>query len=145
MLPNLDLFGFQMDDESMAAVAKRDKSQKYNLEKGWPALLKSLDISTQDVLRHAQLPLDLLLRKTPAVTANEYYRFWDGLAHASNDEPALALQLTKAISTNAIAPSIIAFLSSDNLTIALKRIAHYKPIVAPVRMSIEQNDRQTSF
>ena len=145
MLPNLDLFGFQMDDESMAAVAKRDKSQKYNLEKGWPALLKSLDISTQDVLRHAQLPLDLLLRKTPAVTANEYYRFWDGLAHASNDEPALALQLAKAISTNAIAPSIIAFLSSDNLTIALKRIAHYKPIVAPVRMSIEQNDRQTSF
>ncbi|MEZ4559573.1 MAG: AraC family transcriptional regulator ligand-binding domain-containing protein [Caldilineaceae bacterium] len=31
------------------------------------------------------------------------------------------------------------------MTIALKRIAHYKPIVAPVRMSIEQNDRQTSF
>lgn len=122
---------------------KEFHSQKYNLEKGWQALLKNLDISVQDVLRHAQLPLDLLLRKTPAVTADEYYRFWDGLAHASKNEPALALRLAKTISANTIAPAIIAFLSSSNLNIALKRIAHYKPIVAPVRMYIEQNDRQT--
>jgi AraC-like DNA-binding protein len=118
-------------------------SQKYNLEKGWSALLKNLDISVQDVLRHAQLPLDLLLRKTPAVTVDEYYRFWDGLAHVSTDEPTLALQLAKTLSANAITPPIIAFLSSSNLNIALKRMAHYKPIVAPVRMYIEQNDRQT--
>ncbi|MEZ4559572.1 MAG: hypothetical protein R2854_24560 [Caldilineaceae bacterium] len=52
--------------------------------------------------------LDLLLRKTPAVTANKVLSLWDGLAHASNDEPALAL-VAKAISANAIAPSIIAF------------------------------------
>jgi AraC-like DNA-binding protein len=120
-------------------------SQKYNLEKGWPALLKDLNISAQDVLRRARLPLDLLLRKTPAVTADEYYRFWDGLAHASRNEPAWALRLAKAISANAIAPAIIAFLSSSNLNIALKRIAHYKPIVAPVHMYTEQNERQTSL
>ena len=120
-------------------------SHKYNLEKGWPALLKSLGISVQDVLRHARLPLDLLLRKTPAVTADEYYRFWDGLAHASRDEPALALRLAETISANVVAPPIIAFLSSGNLNVALTRIAHYKPIVAPVRMVVEQNDRQTSL
>jgi hypothetical protein len=122
---------------------KEFHSQKYNLEKGWQALLKDLNISVQDVLRYTQLPSDLLLRKTPAVTANEYYRFWDGLAHASKNEPALALRLAKTISANTIAPAIIAFLSSSNLNLALKRIAHYKPIVAPVRMYTEQNDRQT--
>ncbi|MCB0168123.1 MAG: AraC family transcriptional regulator ligand-binding domain-containing protein [Anaerolineae bacterium] len=122
---------------------KEFHSQKYNLEKGWPVLLKSLDISVQDVLRYAQLPLDLLLRKTPAVTADEYYRFWDGLAHASKNEPALALQLAQIISANAIAPPMIAFLSSNNLNVALKRIAHYKPIVAPVHMDVAQNDQQT--
>ncbi|MEJ2040042.1 MAG: AraC family transcriptional regulator ligand-binding domain-containing protein, partial [Desulfosarcinaceae bacterium] len=119
--------------------------QKYNLEKGWQALLKSLDIPAQDVLRHARLPLDLLVRKTPAVTADEYYRFWDGLAHASQNEPALTLRLAKTISANTTAPAIIAFLSSGDLNIALQRIAHYKPIVAPVRMYIERNDRQTVF
>jgi AraC-like DNA-binding protein len=122
---------------------RKPHDQKYILEKGWPALLKNLDIPVQDVLRYAQLPLDLLLRKTPAVTADEYYRFWDGLASASKNKPALALRLAKTIGANTIAPAIIAFLSSSNLNIALKRMAHYKPVVAPVRMFIEPNPRQT--
>jgi len=120
-------------------------SKKFNLEKGWPALLKNLDIPAQDVLRHARLPLDLLVRKAPLVTADEYYRFWDGLAYASKNDPTLALRLAKIISANTTAPAIIAFLSSSNLNIALKRIAHYKPIVAPVRMYVEQNNRQTNL
>jgi len=122
---------------------KEFHSQKYNLGKYWRALLKDLNISVQDVLRHAQLPLDLLLRKTPTVTADEYFRFWDGLAHVSKNEPAFALRLTQNINAKTTDPAIIAFLSSSDLNMALKRIAHYKPIVAPVRLNIEQNDQQT--
>src|SRR5512145_2940466 len=107
-------------------------SQKYNLEKGWRASLKDLNISAQDVLRYAQLPLDLLLRKTPTVTADEYFRFWDGLAHVSQNEPAFALRVAQTINAETIDPAVIAFLSSSDLNIALKRVAHYKPIVAPV-------------
>jgi len=120
-------------------------SQKYNLGKYWQALLKDLNISAQEVLRYAQLPLDLLLRKTPDVTADEYFRFWDGLAHVSRNEPAFALRLVQNINAKTIDPAIIAFLSSSNLNMALKRTAHYKPIVAPVRLNVEQNDRQTSL
>lgn len=116
---------------------------KYNLGKYWQALLKDLNISVQDVLRHAQLPLDLLLRKTPDVTADEYYRFWDGLAHASQKEPAFALRLVRTINAKTTDPAMIAFLSSSNLNMALKRTAYYKPIVAPVCLNVEQNDRQT--
>lgn len=122
---------------------KEFHSQKYNLGKYWQALLKDLNISVQDVLRHAQLPLDLLLRKIPDVTAGEYFRFWDGLAHVSQNEPAFALRLAQNINAKTTDPAIIAFLSSSDLNMALKRTAHYKPIVAPVRLNIEQNDRQT--
>ena len=121
------------------------QTHKFTLDKEWPMLFKTLDISAQEVLRYAQLPLDLFLRKTPAVTADEYYRFWNGLAHATRNEPDFALHLCKIISANAIAPAIIAFLSSSNLNVALRRIAHYKPVVAPVQMSVEQNERQTSL
>lgn len=121
----------------------RSYSEKYILEKGWQASLKDMNISVQDVLRHAQLPLDLLLRKTPTVTADEYFRFWDGLAHAARNEPAFALQLVQNVNAKTTDPAIIAFLSSSDLNIALKRIAHYKPIVAPVRLNIEQKERQT--
>lgn len=122
---------------------KKLYSQKYNLGKYWQALLKDLNISAQDVLRHAQLPLDLLLRKTPDVTADEYFRFWDGLAHVSQNEPAFALRLVQTINAKTTDPAMIAFLSSSDLNMALKRTAYYKPIVAPVRLNIEQNDRQT--
>lgn len=118
-------------------------SPKYNLGKYWQALLKDLNIPAQDVLRQAQLPLDLLLRKTPDVTADEYFRFWDGLAHVSQHEPAFALRLVQNVDAKTTDPAIIAFLSSNNLNMALKRTAHYKPIVAPVRLNVEQNDRQT--
>ena len=119
-------------------------SQKYNLEKGWPILLKELNISTQDVLRHAQLPLDLLLRKTPLVTAVEYFRFWEGLAHVSQNEAALLLQLVQSVTAQTMDPAIFASLSSHNLNIALKRIAIYKPMVAPVTLTVDQNDTHTS-
>ncbi|MEM7332100.1 MAG: AraC family transcriptional regulator ligand-binding domain-containing protein [Chloroflexota bacterium] len=120
-------------------------SQKYNLEKGWPTLLKNLGISVQAVLRHGELPLDLLLRKTPYVTAHEYYRFWEALAHVSKDQPALGLQLAKTISQFNTAPPIIAFLSSGNLNVALERIAHYKPVVAPVHMTVEETSQHTTL
>lgn len=122
---------------------KKFHSPRYNLGKYWQALLKDLHISVQDVLLHAQLPLDLLLRKTPDVTADEYFRFWDGLAHVSQHEPTFALRLVQTINAKTTDPAMIAFLSSNNLNMALKRTAHYKPIVAPVRLNIEQNDRQT--
>src|SRR5512139_2058285 len=122
---------------------KEFHSQKYNLEKSWQALLKDLNISVQAVLRQAHLPLDLLLRKTPAVTADEYFRFWDGLAHVSRNEPAFALRLVQNINAETTDPTIIAFLSSSNLNMALKRTARYKPIVAPLRLNVEQNNRQT--
>lgn len=122
---------------------KKFYNQKYNLGKYWQALLKDLNISAQDVLRHAQLPLDLLLRKTPDVTADEYFRFWNGLAHVSQNEPAFALRLVQAINAKTTDPAMIAFLSSSDLNMALERTSHYKPIVAPVRLNVEQNDRQT--
>jgi AraC-like DNA-binding protein len=124
---------------------KEFHSQKYNLEKSWQALLKDLGISAQDVLRSAQLPLDLLLRKIPVVTADEYFRFWAGLAHVSQYEPALALRLVQHIHAETTDPAIIAFMSSGDLNMALKRTAHYKPSVAPVQFQVAQLERQTVF
>ena len=57
------------------------KKTRYTLEKGWRLLFQDLGIPTQDVLRHAQLPLDLFSRKAPTVSADDYLRFWHALAH----------------------------------------------------------------
>ncbi|MCA9981993.1 MAG: AraC family transcriptional regulator ligand-binding domain-containing protein, partial [Anaerolineales bacterium] len=119
-------------------------SQTYSLEKGWRILLEELCISAQDVLRHARLPLDLLLRKIPAVTAVEYFRFWEGLAHVSQNDPVLLLRLVQNVTAETMDPAIFACLSSNNLNIALNRIAIYKPMVAPVTLTVEQTTQDTS-
>ncbi len=123
----------------------KTENQKYNLEKGWPALLKDLNIPGTEVLRQARLPLDLLLRKIPSVTADEYFRFWEGLTYVTGNIPAFSLRLVQNISSTTMDPTIIAFLSCDNLNQALRRTAHYKQVTAPVRLEITQENDQTAL
>ncbi len=123
----------------------KTENQKYNLEKGWPTLLKDLNISGTEVLRQARLPLDLLLRETPSVTADEYFRFWEGLTYVTGNIPAFSLRLAQNISATTMDPTIIAFLSCDNLNQALRRTAHYKQVTAPVKLEITQEKDQTTL
>lgn len=116
---------------------------RYVLETSWQILLKDMDVSAQDVLYHARLPLDLLSRKLPTITGEEFFRLWNGLAHALRHDPTFPLRLARTITPEIFSPPIFACLCSRDLNMALNRIAHYKPIVGPIRLEIEQNDRHT--
>lgn len=120
------------------------RSPRYVLDIGWSGFIKDMDIPIQDVLRHAQLPLDLLARKAPTVTADEYFRLWEGLAHVLRDEPTFPLRMAETLSPDNFSPALFASLCSANMTVALKRIAQYKPIVGPVRLLVEQHDQRTT-
>ncbi len=119
------------------------RNKKYNLDTGWQVLFKDLNISVQDVLRHAHLPLDLVTRKSPTITANEYFRLWDGLAYVLKDVPDFPLRLAQTMTVETFSPPIFACMCSADLNMALKRLAHYKPIVGPLRLGLEQNDQHT--
>lgn len=116
---------------------------RYILETGWQILFKDLDVSVQDVLYQARLPLDLLSRKSPTVTGDEYFRLWNGLANALRHESTFPLRLIRSITPELFSPPIFASLCSRDLNMALRRIAHYKPLVGPIRLDVEQNERQT--
>lgn len=116
---------------------------KYPLDNAWRALFTDLGVSAQDVLRHARLPLDLLSHKTPMLTASEYFSLWHGLAHALRENPAFPLQMAQAISVAAFSPPLFASLCSDDLNMALARIAHYKPLVGPLRLDVVQTEQYT--
>lgn len=118
-------------------------ADRYLLETAWQILFKDMDVSPQDVLYYAQLPLDLLSRKSPTVTGDEFFRLWNGLAQALRHEPTFPLRLARTITPEIFSPPIFACLCSRNLNMALQRIAHYKPLVAPVHLKIEQNAQQT--
>ncbi|MFK7800137.1 MAG: AraC family transcriptional regulator ligand-binding domain-containing protein [Anaerolineae bacterium] len=120
-------------------------NRKYPLDLGWQILLKDLNISPQDLLRHAALPLDLLSRKIPMITGKEYFRLWDGLAAILHDNPTFPLDFAKSITPETFSPPLFASFCSPNLNIAAQRIARYKPLVGPLRLAVQTDHNQTTI
>ena len=116
---------------------------KFILDFGWQVLLKDLGLSAQDLLRQARLPLDLLNRKAPALTTEEYFRLWEGMTKLF-DNPAFPLRLGQAFSVEAFSPPIFACFCSADLNVALTRLSQYKPLIGPLTLDVVRTDRQTS-
>lgn len=49
----------------------------------------------------------------------------------------------RSITPEIFSPPVFACLCSRDLNMALKRMAHYKPLVGPLRLEVEQNERRT--
>src|SRR5688572_17533299 len=112
---------------------------RYTFDKGWRALFHNLNIAMQDVLRHAQLPLDLFSHKPITITGDEFFRFWNSLAFVTRGDPTFALRMVQAISPETLNPALFVAFSSDDLNTALHRISKYKPLVGPLRMTVDQS------
>ncbi len=125
-------------------MPERNKT-RYAFDKGWQTLFHDLNFPAQDVLRHAQLPLDLFSRQPMTITGDEYLRFWNGLAFVTKDDPTFSLRMVQAISTGALGPVFFIAFSSDDLNTALHRISKYKPLVGPIHMTVDQSESQTQI
>jgi len=119
-------------------------AHKYVLDKGWQVLMKDLNIPVQDVLRYAQLPLDLFQQKNITLTSEEYFRLWHGLAYAFRDNPTFPIDMMQAMTVEVFSPPLFACLCSPNLNIALERLAHYKPLIGPLKLDITKTDQLTT-
>ena len=109
---------------------------------GWRVLLADLGISHLNVLRRARLPDDLLAMDAPRVGPREFYRLWDALVEEA-DDPRLPLRIAEALSPEVFDPAIFAAMSSPDLNTALERIAHYKRLVAPMRLHVRREPTYT--
>ena len=120
-------------------------NRKYPLETGWQLLLADMNVSPQDVLRSAGLPLDLFSRKSLMITGEEFIRLWEGLATVLRDNPTFPLDFATSATPETFSPPIFASFCSPNLTVAAKRIAHYKPLVGPIRLFVQTVDGRTTI
>jgi len=116
---------------------------KYRLEATVKVIFNDLGINSQDILRQASMPLDLLSRKNPLVTAEEYYRLWEAIDYVLRDDPTYPLKIGSSISAESFSPPLFAAFCSPDLNVALKRIAHYKPLVGPMRLGVHRDDQGT--
>ena len=112
------------------------------LDRGWLIIMRDLGIEPRNVLRRARLPEDLFHREPARLPVAEYCRLWEAIEAEAGDS-LLPLRAADAMSPEAFHPSIFAALCSGDFTVAARRIAQYKKLIAP--MTVEIDDREDGF
>ncbi|MEM7066312.1 MAG: AraC family transcriptional regulator ligand-binding domain-containing protein [Cyanobacteria bacterium P01_B01_bin.77] len=120
-------------------------SQRFVVDTGWQVLLNDLGIAPQDLLRHAHLPLDLFSQPEATLATAQYFDFWRGLEAFLSSDPAFPLRVAQSVTVEAFSPPIFACICSDNLNLALQRLAQYKPLIGPLRLDVEVMEHQTTI
>ncbi|WP_172330562.1 AraC family transcriptional regulator [Mangrovicoccus sp. HB161399] len=95
-----------------------------------------LDVDPAEVLSQAGLPADHLETETHGVNARAYLDAWTALVElGSAGAPGAVLALARAAARQPSHAPIIAFTASRNIRTGLQRLALFKPLAAPVRVS----------
>ena len=119
------------------------QATKFTVDPRWRLVLKDIGVSENEVLKRAMLPPDLFSKKNATLSADEYFRLWEGLGRSFND-PSFPLRLGQMISTESFSPPIFASLCSPNLNVAMKRISQYKRLIGPMTLQVKQDTDATT-
>lgn len=112
----------------------------FPLDKNYEALLKAYDISVDELLKRARLPLDLFVREHPCVTAEEYYRFMKAIEDIVPDKK-MPILLATADNIETITPPIFGAYCSANARECLKRIAEYKALAGAIIFGVCEDEQ----
>ena len=110
------------------------------VERGWIIMHRDAGIKTENVLRRAQLPTNLIHQEVARLTIEEYIRFWRAMEEETSDA-LLPLRFGKAIRFESFNPAIFAAMCSPNLSGAMHRLSAYKNLIGPMRLKIEDTSK----
>jgi AraC-like DNA-binding protein len=106
------------------------------VDRGALLVIKDLGVRPEDVLRRARLPENLFSTDNVRLTTEEYFRLWAALEAEAGDDP-LPLRIAPLISPEGFHPPLFAALCSPDLSVAARRLAQYKTLVAPMTLTVE--------
>lgn len=112
---------------------------KFPIARSIQKLCAVLKLSPEHVLRRAGLPADYLVNETRGVKAAKVFDVWKAV-DAEARRPDLALFLGKAMAHGPFNPAVFAFSCSPNIEIGLARLAIFKPLVAPISLSVVRQE-----
>lgn len=120
-------------------------SRGYLVQPGWRLMIQDLGLNPDAVLRRAQLPADLLMRHDKHLSAASYFALWRALEieAALSDGPPVPLRIAQSLSAEWFDPVLFSALCSADLGSALTRIAQYKRLICPMRLTLSQGTGRT--
>lgn len=115
-------------------------STSYAINPGWKPLLIDMGADPLRILRRAGLPEDLFARVSDRLSSESYYALWKSIEDEGFAEP-VAVCFARALSAEVFDPPIFAALCSQNLHNAAQRLASFKRLIGPMKLSVEPGDR----
>ncbi|MEM9070245.1 MAG: AraC family transcriptional regulator ligand-binding domain-containing protein [Myxococcota bacterium] len=106
------------------------------VERGWLLLFKDLGLQATDIARRAGLADDIFMREG-SVSVGEYFRLWQSVEEEVGDATLLPIKMAEAVTTEAFSPMLFACFCSPNLSVAMRRMATYKRLIAPVKVVVD--------
>lgn len=110
-------------------------NRKVSLFSGWQQLSVSLGYPVEEILVKASLPMELAQQEHVEMTREQFFRFWRVML--ADKSPRELADWFFALVDLAMPAPYLAALCSRDLRSGFQRLAHYKPIIAPLRMSLE--------
>lgn len=119
------------------------RSASYAIDSTLGTLLKDLGIVPADVLRRAGLSDDLMQQSSVRLSPPDYHRLWSSIEEAG--AAPFPVKFCQALCAESFSPPLFAALCSPSLVVAAERVARYKSIVAPMRLSVVEDDEKLSI
>lgn len=93
-----------------------------------------LNVTPERLLRRAGLPVDLLQNEGRGVTGAQFVAVWRA---AEEEAPGVehTMGLATALARGPFAPALFAFSCSPDIATGIERLAVFKPLVAPFRLT----------
>ncbi len=110
---------------------------RYPIAQSMRKLCAILKISPERVMRRAGLPADYLAHERGGVDAQQFFDLWRA-AIAEAKRPDMPLFLGKASARGPFISAVFAFSCSPNIDVGLSRLALFKPLVGPIKLSVER-------
>jgi len=117
-----------------------DRRTYFPLAKTIVQMSALLGVDPIRIIRRAMLPRDFLSNEGKGGTSEQALAVWAAIETECN-RLDLALFLAKAFAHAPFTPSMFAFSSSPNVTMGLRRLAVFKPLMGPIRLTVSRDDK----
>jgi AraC-like DNA-binding protein len=119
-------------------------ADRFRLNGNWKLVAHDLGVDTASLLRLAGQPEDLFRREAAWVDAQGWFAMWDALEQVMGDESA-ALMVGTAVRPEGFDPSLFAAVCSQDMNQASRRLSQYKALIGPMKLSVQEDEAETSL
>ncbi|MBQ4838013.1 AraC family transcriptional regulator [Pseudoalteromonas luteoviolacea] len=119
-------------------------ASKFTVHSNCKILLKDMDIDVETVVAYSKLPADILNRDSVMLSPKEYFDWWLAIEKAAEGRD-VPLLVAEHLTVEVFDAPLFAALCSPDLNTALSRIQHYKPLIGPMKMDLDVNEKSTEM